>query len=469
MKRFQRCGKHDKMMARASRINVCAYCRGDSEPGPDRSAQNTIYRGRRIRDDEMPPVKSVRAGKEKMAKEETENNKLETEFVRNLNCNYERVALAEKPGENRYQYCILNRGGIRFLLPCSLRYLDGDAFLYYDISSTQNIAQLSGNRKLGREWMRDFLWGMERMQQELGRFLLEGRNIMWQPEHIYQDLETKNFYFMYVPYCQKDTGFERLLDFWVEHIDYEDETLVEFVYGLYEQYTSAGDNCLNRQIFENFKELEKREKRRNRISAQEQTGERERAEEPEARLTPECSTRQKAADPAEQEYADRRRGLLSFLGSRRKKTDAISYQEILQRQVGMRPMEAVGEEIIYGKEEAGQAEEDGEEYGRTVYVEEHAGERARGLYRENGELAVKIDKLPFVIGKKREEADYVLEDRSVSRIHARILEEEGRIYLEDLNSTNGTFKNGLRMQPYEKRRLERGDELRFGKVEYTFW
>ena len=132
-------------------------------------------------------------------------------------------------------------------------------------------------------------------------------------------------------------------------------------------------------------------------------------------------------------------------------------------------MEAVGEEIIYGKEEAGQAEEDGEEYGRTVYVEEHAGERARGLYRENGELAVKIDKLPFVIGKKREEADYVLEDRSVSRIHARILEEEGRIYLEDLNSTNGTFKNGLRMQPYEKRRLERGDELRFGKVEYTFW
>ena len=97
------------------------------------------------------------------------------------------------------------------------------------------------------------------------------------------------------------------------------------------------------------------------------------------------------------------------------------------------------------------------------------GERARGLYRENGELAVKIDKLPFVIGKKREEADYVLEDRSVSRIHARILEEEGRIYLEDLNSTNGTFKNGLRMQPYEKRRLERGDELRFGKVEYTFW
>ena len=402
-----------------------------------------------------------------MGKEEIENNKLETEFVRNLNCNYERLALAEKPKENRYQYCILNRGGIRFLLPCSLRYMDGDAFLYYDITSTQNIAQLFGGRKLGREWMRDFLWGMERMQQELGRFLLEGRNIIWNPEHIYQDLETKNLYFMYVPYCQKDTGFARLLDFWVEHIDYEDEALVEFVYGLYEQYTTVGDSCLNRQIFDSFKELEKKEKCKKRISATEQTGERVLTQKPETQSMAEYGPLQKAADAGEQEYADRRRGLLSFLGSRRKKMEAISYQEILQRQVGMQTLEAVSEEITYAKEESCKAKEE-EEYGRTVYLEDQSRERTRGLYRENGELAVKIEKLPFVIGKKREEVDYVLEDRSVSRIHARILEEEGRIYLEDLNSTNGTFKNGLRMQPYEKRRLEKGDELRFGKAEYTF-
>lgn len=55
----------------------------------------------------------------KMRKEEMQNNRLETEYVRNLNCNYERMALEEKPKESRYQYCILNRGGIRFLLPCS--------------------------------------------------------------------------------------------------------------------------------------------------------------------------------------------------------------------------------------------------------------------------------------------------------------------------------------------------------------
>ena len=90
------------------------------------------------------------------------------------------------------------------------------------------------------------------------------------------------------------------------------------------------------------------------------------------------------------------------------------------------------------------------------------------MYRINGELAVRIDRLPFVIGKKKDEVDYVLGDCSASRLHARILEENGCIFVEDLNSTNGTFKNGLRMQPYEKRRLEKDDELRFGKEEYIF-
>ncbi len=131
----------------------------------------------------------------------------------------------------------------------------------------------------------------------------------------------------------------------------------------------------------------------------------------------------------------------------------------------MQTLGAVSEESSYGRDRELESEE---EYGRTMYLEDQRQEQVRGLYRDNGELAVEIDRLPFVIGKKKEEVDYALEDRSVSRIHARILEEDGILYLEDLNSTNGTYKNGLRMQPYEKRRLERDDELRFGMAEYTF-
>lgn len=384
-----------------------------------------------------------------MSKSNLNNNNLETEYVRNLNCNYERVMLEEKPEENRYQYCILSRGGIRFLLPCSLRYINGDAFLYYDISSRQNMTQLFEGRIIKRDWMKDFLWGMERMQQELGRYLLEVRNVIWSPEHIYQDLEKNDFYFMYVPYYQKNSGFKALLNFWVEHIDYEDEALVEFVYGLHGQYDTVGEACLNRQIFENYKEVEKRERKRSDIPAAEPV------EDQKITVS--------AIEKTKQQQETGKKGLLAFLGGHRKKQDAVSYQEILQKQVSMQTLSAVSEEFDYG----GGGQENGEEYGRTIYLEPQK-EQSRGLYRNNGELAVRISKLPFVIGKKKDEVDFVLEERSASRLHARILEENGGVYLEDLNSTNGTFKNGLRMKPYEKRRLEKDDELRFGKEEYIF-
>lgn len=389
-----------------------------------------------------------------MNKRDLQEAILETEYVRNLNCNYARVLLDKKPEENRYQYCILSRGGIRFLLPCNLRYINGEAFLYYDISSKQNMAQMFERRTIKREWMKDFLWGMERMQQELGRYLLEARNIVWSPEHIYQDLEKNDFYYMYVPYCGKNYGFKALLNFWVEHIDYEDEMLVEFVYGLHEQYDLSGDACLSTQIFERYREAEKQEKEQQKEQVKE-----DKQQPVEEVETPDAPVSQVYAAPPES--MDRRKGLFSFLTGRKKRQDAVSYQEILQHQVSMQSLGAVSEEITYGEDE------ENEEYGRTVYLEQHR-EQSRGLYRDNGELAARIDKLPFVIGKKKGEVDYVLEDCSVSRIHARILEEDGCIYLEDMNSTNGTFKNGLRMQPYEKRKLEKDDELRFGREEYIF-
>ena len=95
-------------------------------------------------------------------------------------------------------------------------------------------------------------------------------------------------------------------------------------------------------------------------------------------------------------------------------------------------------------------------------------EKIHGLYTPEGRLLASIDKSTMSIGKKKEEVDCVLEDTSVSRIHARITDDKGDIYLEDLNSTNGTFKNGLRMQPYEKRKLETGDEIKCGKVILIF-
>ena len=181
---------------------------------------------------------------------------IQSEYIRNLNCNYERILLDKKPEENRYQYCIVTRGGIRGLLPCSLRYINGQAYLYYDISSTQSVAQLYGHKAIGRQWVKDFLWGMRRIKQELSRFLLDDVNLLWYPEQIFQDLEKNEFYFLYVPYYEEESGFDKLLDYLVEHIDYEDEELVECVYKMHEQFRLLGNVYLTEKIFEDGKLLE---------------------------------------------------------------------------------------------------------------------------------------------------------------------------------------------------------------------
>jgi pSer/pThr/pTyr-binding forkhead associated (FHA) protein len=52
----------------------------------------------------------------------------------------------------------------------------------------------------------------------------------------------------------------------------------------------------------------------------------------------------------------------------------------------------------------------------------------------------------------------------VSRRHAAISHDKGAIYIEDLESTNGTRINGFQLPPNQKFRLRDGDELELGRV-----
>jgi predicted component of type VI protein secretion system len=59
----------------------------------------------------------------------------------------------------------------------------------------------------------------------------------------------------------------------------------------------------------------------------------------------------------------------------------------------------------------------------------------------------------------------VIEDASISLMHARITRRNGEYFLKDLNSTNGTLVNG---QPVTEARLRDQDRLRFADVNTTF-
>lgn len=58
--------------------------------------------------------------------------------------------------------------------------------------------------------------------------------------------------------------------------------------------------------------------------------------------------------------------------------------------------------------------------------------------------------------------DAMFPDPEVSRRHCRIVQQKGEYFIEDLNSTNGTFVNGRRI--FEITRLSSGDIIDFGET-----
>ncbi|MFN8034729.1 MAG: FHA domain-containing protein [Acidimicrobiia bacterium] len=54
------------------------------------------------------------------------------------------------------------------------------------------------------------------------------------------------------------------------------------------------------------------------------------------------------------------------------------------------------------------------------------------------------------------------DDTFVSQVHARVFPRNGRLWVEDLGSTNGTFVNGTRVT--QATRVRRGDHVQFGRT-----
>jgi pSer/pThr/pTyr-binding forkhead associated (FHA) protein len=63
------------------------------------------------------------------------------------------------------------------------------------------------------------------------------------------------------------------------------------------------------------------------------------------------------------------------------------------------------------------------------------------------------------------EVDILLDDVTVSRVHAHVVRRPDGLYIEDSGSLNGTYVNRRRIESHH---LADGDELQIGKFKLTF-
>ena len=75
----------------------------------------------------------------------------------------------------------------------------------------------------------------------------------------------------------------------------------------------------------------------------------------------------------------------------------------------------------------------------------------------------------FVLGRDAYLVDAVLTDASVSYRHARLTQRHGEFYIEDLNSANGTWINGRRIEQCVPTPLGRGNAVTLGTLDVALW
>lgn len=367
---------------------------------------------------------------------------LQIEYKNSFNHNYLKLRADWKQDKKmRYQYKIITSRKLEGLLSAGTYSEDEEQGIYYDISSKQSLNKYFLKGRITAAWMERLEADLKAVLWSLEQYLLDNRNLVLRPDCIFQDMESDKIYFLYYPYyIEKETAnLEEFLSFLIEHTEEGETELLEIFYDMYSDWESLQEQFTIETfllLWEKYRPKAEVEK----LSDLQQ-------EEENFPMEPDTESSDEG----------KKLNIGDILFGKYRKEKEEDRKDCMAMEQWEYRAETVPPEVL-------------EEHGKTTYLEVRPETVERKLFgngKQNRKV-IALDKLPLIIGKKGEKTDVSLTDASVSRMHARITEEEGRIYLEDLNTTNGTFKNGVRLNPYERVELLKEDEIRLGKLDFTY-
>lgn len=353
--------------------------------------------------------------------EEQVEESMKIRYKRDLNSNYMILSDDSLPEEN-YEIRMITENRIYGFLPCVRQDHGTTMEYYYEITGRQSMGLIYERKKLGCEQLRGLLKELERILESAREYLLNPDHFLLKPESIYLNTKSEKLYLCYYPEYEKDIreSFLNLAEYLLGKLDKNDTKGIEFGYDLYQ--------CA---LEPNFSLLEVLHRHAG-----------EEPEPPREELPPAVSV--------QEEILEKTGSWKNFFRKKTKKTQLEDYvAEADQMESGS---------VLFLREQ--------EPLQETVYLQ---SKKREGLLLQSVDseyLNFEIQDESFLIGKKRESVDGCLPAPTVSRIHARITFDGEFYYLEDLNSTNGTWVNQIQLNPYEPFLLENGMRIIFASVEY---
>lgn len=369
---------------------------------------------------------------------------MKIEYIRNLTGSHMIIKDADYPYENSELLMLLNNQ-VPGLLELQVIISNGKMEYWYDITGTTSLGTMMELFSLDGHKLRRMIEDIYDMNCQLEEYLLDGQNVAYLPELIYYDRNLEKYRFCYLPGVKTEAGnsIQTLAEYLLTKIDHKDQSAVKMGYAFYEasmqEYCGAEEllGCTSLSVVE------------------EKAVKQEEEQEKEHMIRAETEEDWPITDEDKPVMVKRGR--------------------IGKRTLKAKRRRAVGEEKDYAKmlKEMQFNQQIAEPMARetpTVFLkQDKAAEYGKLIYQGEGEEEnFVLDQEVFLVGKDADRVNGLLRADTVSRIHARIFQKEGAYYIEDLNSTNGTYVNGKELFYREPVKLKKMDRVFFATEEYLF-
>ena len=83
------------------------------------------------------------------------------------------------------------------------------------------------------------------------------------------------------------------------------------------------------------------------------------------------------------------------------------------------------------------------------------------------DISITLQYEKYTLGRGEANSITIL-DAGMSKSHARVIKAEGKFYIEDLGSTNGTYINGMKLPPNQKYELRHNSQIALGNSIVVF-
>lgn len=431
------------------------------------------------------------------------------EYKRENHKSYLVLKMKELPEEATYGIRMMCENPMEGFLRMSVQMFNGERELCYDISSKQSFRLFYEKSMLQKEDLEKLFTSLRKALHSLDNYLLETEPLVLDTSYIYVSGSGDEVSFLYAP-MQTEDFEEKVYEFAeyiLEKINNEDEDAVMYGYSFY-RYIKEEKGDVSLALEKLFAGLRPQEKEESTSSDVKDMDDIEEISDYVATEKNNLSTEQNEEKSPNLKVM--RTSFFAVLGLSglgmmiySAWNYSLSFSTLFSEAesvigVGICAV-AIGGLLVFwildrlAEKEANMKENEAEnrteteseqadEYVEVVNNTCDEGDYATVLLQENcykeqrilvgrvkgRKRQIDLSTFPFVVGKNKDHVDYTLEDASVSRVHARFTLREDVVYITDLNSTNGTRRNGVLLEPNELVMLEADDEITFGRLTFTY-